>query len=417
MESDSDRDESVSRRSDGDDGGGGGGPALYGGGGDNEPAYGSYGSGGGGSTGGGGGGAAGRGPRGRARVMQLEDTRADRDVWGDEAAAAAGGEAADRVGFWRGGGGMMAQGGRKSYHAHTLSAPALGATMGMGGGGGGPGAGGAASASSALDAVAAVPPPDKSGLCTGKTSAACRGAASTQRPGRAWWWWGAKPCPSSLSPSVPACRPFTALIVPRSGWLYKRGNLNSSWKRRWFVLRYQTLKYYKKSGDTKAKGFISLSAALLTPGTSDKMRRLHGFEISSLKYTRVFVIHAESAQEMAEWIECLQANIRYVSQVIEREKKQQNVNGAPGGLGLGLGMGAGLGLGLDVHGAHALTGHPFSDTHLSTMQSKQLRTSPPDPHARTHARTRRHRLPATCGWLPLESSLFAHLYVPLAFRL
>lgn len=157
--------------------------------------------------------------------------------------------------------------------------------------------------------------------------------------------------------------------LSRPGWLYKRGNLNSSWKRRWFVLRYQTLKYYKKSGDTKAKGFISLSAALLTPGTSDKMKRLHGFEISSLKYTRVFIIHAESAQEMAEWIDCLQANIRYVSQVIEREKKQ-----ASGSSAGGMGTAAALGM-LDVNGGHTLAGHPFSDTHLS-LQSKKLRTSP-----------------------------------------
>ena len=167
MDSDSDRDESVSRRSDAllaDDGS----AAGYGDG--NEQAYGSY---GGGSYGSGGGGAAGRGPRGRPRVMQLEDTRADRDVWGDGAAGGGGqgGEAPDRMGFWRGGG-MMAQGGRKSHHAHTLSAPALSAAIN--GGGGGAGAGGAASASSALDAVAAVPPPDKSGQSTHKCSAVCR---------------------------------------------------------------------------------------------------------------------------------------------------------------------------------------------------------------------------------------------------
>ena len=116
-------------------------------------------------------------------------------------------------------------------------------------------------------------------------------------------------------------------IVPppdKSGWLYKRGNLNSSWKKRWFVLRYQTLKYYKKSGDSKPKGFIPLSAAILTPGSSEKMRRLFGWEISSMKYSRVFVIHADSEKEMKEWMSCLQTNIEYVALVIEREKLQRN---------------------------------------------------------------------------------------------
>jgi len=184
MDSDSDRDDSVSRRSDrdallADDGAAAG--SIYGDG--NEQAYGSY---GGGSYGSGGGGAAGRGPRGRPRVMQLEDTRADRDVWGDGAAGGQGqgqgqgGEAPDRMGFWRGGG-MMAQGGRKSHHAHTLSAPALSAAMS--GGGGGAGAGGAASSSSALDAVAAVPPPDKSGQGTHKRAAACRESEASRSRG------------------------------------------------------------------------------------------------------------------------------------------------------------------------------------------------------------------------------------------
>lgn len=58
------------------------------------------------------------------------------------------------------------------------------------------------------------------------------------------------------------------------------------------------------------------------PGTSDKMRRLFGFEISSMKYSRVFVIHADSEGEMHEWMDCLQRNIDYVSLVIEREKRQ-----------------------------------------------------------------------------------------------
>jgi WD40 repeat protein len=137
------------------------------------------------------------------------------------------------------------------------------------------------------------------------------------------------PSSNSATNANPAAPLDLSTVVPppdKSGWLYKRGNLNSSWKKRWFVLRYQTLKYYKKSGDSKPKGFIPLSAALITPGTSEKMRRLFGWEIGSMKYSRVFIIHADSESEMNEWIDCLQKNIEYVSLVIEREKLSRNPN-------------------------------------------------------------------------------------------
>jgi len=137
------------------------------------------------------------------------------------------------------------------------------------------------------------------------------------------------------------------------GWLYKRGNYNQSWKKRWFVLRYQTLKYFKSPSDSKPKGFISLSAAVLTPGTSEKMRRLHGFEISSQKYTRVFVIHAENESEMNAWMHCLQANIDYVRQVIEREKTLKQAAGANKGLNVNT----------DAKGGQQV--HPFSATHAT----------------------------------------------------
>jgi hypothetical protein len=124
----------------------------------------------------------------------------------------------------------------------------------------------------------------------------------------------------------------------------------------------------RKSGDSKAKGFISLSSAVISAGGSEKMRRLHGFEIGSTKYTRVFVIHAESEQEMREWINCLQENITYVSQVIEREKKASGGAGTGGGTSGGVGGLSGPGLTLDTDAASMGNSGPFSESHLTAAR-------------------------------------------------
>lgn len=139
--------------------------------------------------------------------------------------------------------------------------------------------------------------------------------------------------------SVSSASSASTTITPppdRSGWLYKRGNYNSSWKKRWFVLRYQTLKYFKSPKDSKAKGFISLSQATVEAGTTEKMKQLFGFEIHPSKSNRVFVIHAENENEMKEWMNALQQNIDYVARVIEenklKEARSQNIHSLVDGL-------------------------------------------------------------------------------------
>lgn len=48
--------------------------------------------------------------------------------------------------------------------------------------------------------------------------------------------------------------------VPRKeGWLVKQGHLIKNWKRRWFVLEYPLLHYYKTPEDSTPRGTIDCS--------------------------------------------------------------------------------------------------------------------------------------------------------------
>lgn len=49
------------------------------------------------------------------------------------------------------------------------------------------------------------------------------------------------------------------IVTEKGGWLVKRGHVVKNWKRRWFVLNDDMLRYYKSPGQTVAQGFIALS--------------------------------------------------------------------------------------------------------------------------------------------------------------
>ena len=57
----------------------------------------------------------------------------------------------------------------------------------------------------------------------------------------------------TTSASTSSASSSSALPPDLSGWLYKSGEYNSSFRRRYFLLRYQTLKYYKSAADINKK--------------------------------------------------------------------------------------------------------------------------------------------------------------------
>lgn len=51
--------------------------------------------------------------------------------------------------------------------------------------------------------------------------------------------------------------------VDREGWLLKRGEVNKSWQRRYFVLKGNLLFYFEKKGDREPLGVIILEGCTI----------------------------------------------------------------------------------------------------------------------------------------------------------
>lgn len=70
----------------------------------------------------------------------------------------------------------------------------------------------------------------------------------------------------------PVSQPATMSIV-KEGWVIKCGGSIKTWKKRWLVLRGNTLYYFKKKEDTQEQGSIRLE-----PGTRTRSGEEEGPE-------------------------------------------------------------------------------------------------------------------------------------------
>lgn len=59
------------------------------------------------------------------------------------------------------------------------------------------------------------------------------------------------------------CYFATSPPVDREGWLQKRGEVNKSWQRRYFVLKGNLLFYFEKKGDREPLGVIILEGCTI----------------------------------------------------------------------------------------------------------------------------------------------------------
>jgi len=97
--------------------------------------------------------------------------------------------------------------------------------------------------------------------------------------------------------------------VVYEGWMAKQGELNRSWKDRWFVLRHmKTLDYFEDKEMQLPKGKIDLTTVLLIgPGTKDQYGR--DFTIQALTRRRNWVFTCKDEEEVFVWISHLERSI------------------------------------------------------------------------------------------------------------
>jgi hypothetical protein len=103
--------------------------------------------------------------------------------------------------------------------------------------------------------------------------------------------------------------------VTMEGWLYKMGEVSTSWSRRWCTLNREDIKYYKVKDAYSPQGVIPLEMiAEVKSGRVAGLTEMNGEETDNgfvvITAQRTFYFVAESNSEKYEWIQ-----VRHMSQL------------------------------------------------------------------------------------------------------
>ncbi|XP_062386818.1 unconventional myosin-X isoform X1 [Sardina pilchardus] len=123
----------------------------------------------------------------------------------------------------------------------------------------------------------------------------------------------------------------------KQGWLRKKGGGSSTlsrrnWKRRWFVLRHNSLLYYTSDNEDRLKGALDLRSArevFECPG------RVNGIDV--VMADRTYHLTAESAEDASHWFSVLsQVHGSTEQEISEMNAEQANPQNAVGSLDVGM---------------------------------------------------------------------------------
>lgn len=109
---------------------------------------------------------------------------------------------------------------------------------------------------------------------------------------------------------------YTQVVVSglsHEGWLYKAGEINTRFKKRWFVLRSEILYYFK--GRPEAKDDVYLGVQGTIPITKYMVQKVPSPEFAfqllpHLPGGRAYLLHASSEDERTRWINEINMEIR-----------------------------------------------------------------------------------------------------------
>uniref|UniRef100_G3UFP7 Myosin X n=1 Tax=Loxodonta africana TaxID=9785 RepID=G3UFP7_LOXAF len=123
----------------------------------------------------------------------------------------------------------------------------------------------------------------------------------------------------------------------KQGWLHKKGGGSSTlsrrnWKRRWFVLRQSKLMYFENDSEEKLKGTVEVRTA---KEIIDNTSKENGIDI--IMADRTFHLIAESPEDASQWFSVLsQVHASTDQEIREMHDEQANPQNAVGTLDVGL---------------------------------------------------------------------------------
>ncbi|KAM9323222.1 unconventional myosin-X isoform 2-T2 [Pholidichthys leucotaenia] len=123
----------------------------------------------------------------------------------------------------------------------------------------------------------------------------------------------------------------------KQGWLHKKGGGSSTlsrrnWKRRWFVLRQSKLTYFENDGEEKMKGVLDMHDA---KEIIDNTGKENGIDI--VMPERTYHLIAESAEDASQWFSVLsQVHGSTEQEIREMHDEQANPQNAVGTLDVGM---------------------------------------------------------------------------------
>ena len=97
----------------------------------------------------------------------------------------------------------------------------------------------------------------------------------------------------------------------KEGYLTKRGDVVNSWKRRYFVLEKDMMRYYSGRHEKllgQPKGEFSVRGARLLILDSDDYGREHVIGVTPKLSSRTYILSADSAEELDSWVSVLSAH-------------------------------------------------------------------------------------------------------------
>uniref|UniRef100_A0A8C3RS06 Myosin X n=1 Tax=Chelydra serpentina TaxID=8475 RepID=A0A8C3RS06_CHESE len=123
----------------------------------------------------------------------------------------------------------------------------------------------------------------------------------------------------------------------KQGWLHKKGGGSSTlsrrnWKKRWFVLRQSRLMYFENDSEEKLKGTIQIRTAR---EIVDNTGKENGIDI--IMADRTYHLIADSPEDASQWFSVLsQVNASTEQEIQEMHDEQANPQNAVGTLDVGL---------------------------------------------------------------------------------